>query len=64
MKKAKLSAGQYILTGNMGGSLAQYQIECIGGAWAISKLYGTGPEFKHCYRTKREAVALVGAYMD
>jgi hypothetical protein len=64
MKKAKLSAGQYILTGNMDGALVQYQIECIGGAWSIVRLYGAGPEFKMAYRTKRECVCLIGAYMD
>lgn len=64
MKKARLTAGQYIITGNMAGNPAQYQIDCIGGAWAITRLYGTGPDFHMAYRTKREAVALIGAYMD
>lgn len=64
MKTTKLSTGQYLITGNMARALVQYEISYIGGAWAINRVYGSGPEFNMAYRTKGQAVASVKVYMD
>lgn len=62
MKTSKHGIGYYSVTGYMGEYLTQYTVMCIGGAWAITRTYGNGPEFYMAYRTKKEAVAAIVGY--